>query len=87
MDERRYKPGEFAKLVNRSVATLRLWDRQGKLVPKRLPGNHRYYTDEDLISALNIERKVSETEQVIYARVSSPKQKGDLSRQVAALES
>ena len=27
--ERRYKPGEFAELVNRTVATLRIWDKTG----------------------------------------------------------
>ena len=27
--ERRYKPGEFAERVNRSVGTLRIWDKKG----------------------------------------------------------
>lgn len=85
--EKRYKPGEFAKLVNRSVPTLRAWDRQGKLQPKRLPGGHRYYTDEDLLTALNIERKPIDTQTLIYGRASSPKQKKDLERQMSALES
>ena len=42
--EKRYKPGEFAKLVNRTVGTLRKWDREGKLTAKRMPSGHRYYT-------------------------------------------
>ncbi|MGK7877037.1 MAG: hypothetical protein AB4426_28220, partial [Xenococcaceae cyanobacterium] len=32
---RRYKPGEFAEKVNRTVATLRIWDKTGKLPAKR----------------------------------------------------
>ncbi|MEM9923361.1 MAG: IS607 family transposase [Cyanobacteria bacterium P01_D01_bin.50] len=84
--EKRYKPGEFAKLVNRTVGTLRKWDRDGKLVAQRMPSGHRYYTDEHLTEALNIERKQPETYNIIYARVSSAKQKTDLERQVSALE-
>lgn len=84
--EKRYKPGEFAKLVNRTVGTLRKWDREGKLTAERMPSGHRYYTDEHLTEALNIERKQPETYNIIYARVSSAKQKTDLERQVSALE-
>lgn len=84
---RTYKPGEFARIVNRSVATLRAWDRSGKLKPKRLPSGHRYYTDADIEIALSINssrefRKYN----VIYCRVSSPKQRADLARQVEAME-
>lgn len=84
--DKRYKPGEFAKLVNRTVGTLRKWDREGKLVAQRMPSGHRYYTDEHLTQALNIERKSPETYNIIYARVSSAKQKKDLDRQVSSLE-
>lgn len=84
--EKRYKPGEFAKLVNRTVGTLRKWDREGKLRAERMSSGHRYYTDEHLTQALNIERKSPDTYNVIYARVSSPKQKSDLQRQVSSLE-
>jgi predicted site-specific integrase-resolvase len=63
-----------------------LWDRTGKLKAKRQTGGHRYYTDDDLLAALNIERKLDETVSILYARVSSPKQKGDLDRQFNALE-
>ena len=84
--ERRYKPGEFASLVNRTVATLRIWDKTGKLPAKRLTSGHRYYTDEDLTLALNLERKEVIAKTVIYTRVSSPKQKNDLKRQREAME-
>ena len=84
--ERRYKPGEFAKKINRSIGTLRLWDRKGDLPAKRLPSGHRYYTEEDVCRALNIEKPPTNTKTVIYTRVSSPKQKEDLKRQTFALE-
>jgi hypothetical protein len=78
--ERRYKPGEFAQKINRSIGTLRLWDRKGDLPAKRLPSGHRYYTEEDVCRALNIEKPPTNTKTVIYTRVSSPKQKEDLKR-------
>ncbi len=84
--ERRYKPGEFAKKINRSIGTLRLWDKKGDLPAKRLPSGHRYYTEEDVCRALNIEKPPTNTKTVIYTRVSSPKQKEDLHRQTVAME-
>lgn len=38
--EKRYKPGEFAKLVNRKLQTLRAWDKSGKLPAKRTIDGH-----------------------------------------------
>ncbi len=84
--KKRYKPGEFAKLVNRSVQTLRAWDKSGKLPAKRTIGGHRYYTDDDVSVALNIERKTVEPIVFLYARVSSSKQKEDLERQLDSIE-
>lgn len=84
--EKRYKPGEFAKRVNRSVGTLRIWDKNGKLPAKRLPSGHRYYTEEDLSKALKLDQPQLKKKTVIYTRVSSPKQKQDLIRQREAME-
>ena len=84
--EKRYKPGEFAKLVNRSVQTLRAWDKSGKLPASRTISGHRYYTDDDVSLALNIERKTVEPIVFLYARVSSSKQKEDLERQLESIE-
>lgn len=84
--EKRYKPGDFAKQVNRSVGTLRIWDKNGKLPAKRLPSGHRYYTEEDYYKALSLEQPKIKKKTVIYTRVSSPKQKQDLIRQREALE-
>jgi putative resolvase len=84
--ETRYKPGEFAQLINRSVGTLRIWDKKGMLIAKRLPSGHRYYTEEDLNKALKIEPPDSKKKTIIYARVSSPNQKQELLVQREALE-
>lgn len=84
--EKRYKPGEFAQKINRSLGTLRIWDKNGKLSAKRLPSGHRYYTEEDLNRALNLEKPEIKKKTVIYTRVSSPKQKQDLIRQREAME-
>ncbi len=76
----------LAKKINRSIGTLRIWDKNGKLPAKRLPSGHRYYTEEDYYQALNLEQPKIKKKTVIYARVSSSKQKPDLIRQIEALE-
>ncbi len=83
-----YKPGEFAKIVNRSVQTLRLWDRSGKLPAKRTQSGQRYYVDSDIEIALLLKGSEVTPDRlnIIYCRVSSPKQKADLRRQVDAME-
>ena len=40
--------GEAAKRLGVSVATLRVWDRQGLLKPTRTLGGHRRYSVADL---------------------------------------
>ena len=45
--EKRYKIGEFAKMIGVSPWTLRYWDKKGILVSKRTITGMRYYTDED----------------------------------------
>jgi predicted site-specific integrase-resolvase len=84
--DKRYKPSEFWQKINRSLGTLRIWDKNGKLPAKRLASGHRYYTEEDLNKALNLEKPEIKKKIVIYTRVSSPKQKQDLIRQREAME-
>lgn len=46
--------GEAAEVLGVSTATLRNWDRNGKLRPRRHPQNgYRIYLHEDLTAALN----------------------------------
>jgi DNA-binding transcriptional MerR regulator len=49
---RTYNVGEFAEEVGVCQQTLRRWDKAGRLVPGRTPGNRRIYTEEDLHKAL-----------------------------------
>nr|WP_049858443.1 MerR family transcriptional regulator [Gloeothece citriformis] len=64
--EKRYKPGEFGDKINRSVGTLRLWDKSGKLPAKRLPSGQRYYTEEDLNKALKLDRPLIKKKTIVY---------------------
>lgn len=57
-----YKPKEFAKLINVSVATLQRWDREGKLVANRNPADRRFYTQEHYNKVMGIEEDVVSTQ-------------------------
>jgi putative resolvase len=47
-----FKPGEFAKKIDRTVSTLHKWDRSGKLKARRTSPNRRFYTEEDWVSII-----------------------------------
>ena len=66
---------EFYKV---SETTLRNWANEGKVKFKKTKGGHRRYL---------IQEEKSEKRKIIYARVSSSKQKEDLKRQVNWLKS
>lgn len=68
-----------------SNTTLKNWEKQGLLNTVRLPGGKRLYSEASINACLNIPEKPRS--KFIYARVSSPHQKPDLDRQVAALQS
>jgi len=82
--DRAYPPREFAKMVGRSVNTLRRWDREGRLLAKRTTTNQRYYTYDDYLRVLGREPRVRKI--YAYLRVSSPTQKSDLAHQHTAVE-
>jgi len=79
-----YTIGEFAKLIGKSPQTLREWDKRNILKPHHVaPTGYRYYSQEQLNHFLGFKGIKSITKKVIgYCRVSSPKQKDDLERQV-----
>jgi putative resolvase len=81
-----YNVSEFSKLVGVSVNTLQRWDREGRLVANRTVSNRRSYSDEHLAQALGISRTRVKRMTIVYARVSAPAQRADLSNQIAALE-
>lgn len=80
-----YSVGEFAKLVGVSVSTLQRWDREKILIANRTPTNQRQYTQDHL--NLFFENLNSDRKNVLYCRVSSPRQKDDLQSQIKAMES
>ncbi|MBD3350318.1 MAG: IS607 family transposase, partial [Candidatus Lokiarchaeota archaeon] len=88
-----------ASLCGVCTKTLRRWEKKGRIKPKRTSGGHRRYTLSDLINAELISnhlkqetneksKQTMEKSTIIYARVSSHKQKkrGDLQRQQECLE-
>ncbi len=89
-------------LIGKSPSTLRRWEKEGKIKPRRSKGNQRYYTDKDLQIALNIERggcswrrsisnhvvesKTDCGKIIVYCRVSSRGQNPELQHQIVAME-
>ena len=77
---------QASKLLGVSIATLRRWDIEGKLVAGRTISGHRRYnlTKLDCKSI----KQINKTEYITlaYARVSSHDQKADLDRQKQVLE-
>ena len=63
-----------------SPASLRRWQAEGRMVAKILPSGHRRY----LVGEAS-ERKDAERKNIVYCRVSSPKQRQDLQRQTECL--
>ena len=82
---KRYKIGEFGKIINKSPLTLRRWDREGRFVAKRSLSGHRYYEESDVFKALGLEVPDEKKKTVVYCRVSSRGQKVDLKSQVESM--
>ena len=80
------KPHNFAERLGVSTQTLRRWDKSGKLLAKRTPSNHRYYTEEDLLIARGLKSIPAKRQTIVYCRVSSTKQKSELISQRKAME-
>ena len=81
---KRYKVGEFAKLLNVTVKTLQNWDKQGTLKAYRTPTNQRFYTEEQLNYVLGLSNGNQVEKQGLkigYCRVSTYNQKSSLENQ------
>ena len=80
-----YSISKTAKILDVTPKTLRTWDKENKLKPVLTSGGHRRYKESDINKILGIEETQEKKKEVcvIYARVSSQKQKvsGDLDRQ------
>ncbi|GAC42129.1 IS607 family transposase [Paenibacillus popilliae] len=77
-----YSIGQIAKMVGVTTKTMREWDKSGKLKPHHVSeSGYRYYSQVQVNELLR--KKEPEKRKVIgYCRVSSPKQKEDLERQI-----
>ena len=87
---KRYKVGQFAKLLNVTVKTLQNWDKQGTLKAYRTPTNQRFYTEEQLNQVLKLSNNNQEEKQRLkigYCRVSTHNQKSSLENQEEYLRS
>lgn len=91
-----YSIGEFAKLINKSVPTLRHWDSIGVFkADHRTVGGKRFYHHKQLeevrtkfgTNKISLNEENKNTRKVYgYCRVSSKKQQDDLERQIENLK-
>jgi putative resolvase len=85
--DKKYKPKEFAELLNVSVKTLQRWDNENIITAYRTPTDRRYYTHEHYLAYTGaISKKKNRGKTVIYSRVSNTRQKGDLKKQIEYLK-
>jgi len=85
--ERIVSIGTAAKVLGVSVATLRRWDEEGRLVPIKTEGGHRRYDISKIKPELVHKFDFQDSRKTVaYARVSSHDQKTDLERQKQVLE-
>ena len=87
MGERLYRTREVAELLNLSVSGVKKWIKEGKIRAIRV--GRFWMIPESEVRRLLFGVKPSEIRAVIYARVSSHKQKkdGNLNRQIERLRS
>src|SRR5580693_3264519 len=78
---------EAAKLLGVHADTLRRWEREGKIKPRRTSGNLRRYDIADIRPILSTLRLRLRVRPWLTTRVSSHDQKEDLERQKQVLES
>ena len=72
---------EASLLLGVTPKTLRIWEKNGKIVSHRTKGGHRRYNESELLGVSKRKRFT-----VCYARVSSYDQQEDLKRQEQLLE-
>ncbi|NEP77959.1 MAG: IS607 family transposase, partial [Okeania sp. SIO3B3] len=75
-------PGEAARILGVCDRTLRYWEEQGKIKAIRTAGGQRRYDITTYTTGTTGHRVI-----ILYARVSSTKQKEDLERQCEYLQS
>jgi putative resolvase len=74
--------GEFAKRIGVAPLTVRRWIYKGLLKPLKTTTGRYRFTEEHIKQALDIKGKTIPKKTVIYARVSTAKQKEYLQNQI-----
>jgi predicted site-specific integrase-resolvase len=69
------------EILQVTVKTLRIWDKEGKIRTIRTPSNIRRYNLKDIQNIISYGPPDEEKEKICYCRVSSRKQMDDLKRQ------
>ena len=78
-----YSISKTAEMLDVTPKTLRVWDKEKKLIPTLTSGGHRRYRESDIKKIMGLDEKVEDKQDkcATYARVSSQKQKENLDRQ------
>ena len=79
--------GKASLILGVSIATLRAWERDGKIAPSfKTKGGHRRYSILNLKEQFGLNNKNEDRITLAYARVSSSDQRDDLERQKERLD-
>ena len=83
-----YKSSEACKILGIKSSILKKWDADGTIKTIRTPGNMRLYDISSIDPAINVSKlKIKQDPiTILYARVSSSKQRDDLERQKQFLQ-
>lgn len=82
-----HRPSEAARLLGVTTQTLRARHRKGLIEAVQEEGTgHRRYVIVNPLLSIRGDGSESTKQRIVYARVSSRKQLGDLERQIASLE-
>ena len=61
MNDRKFKPKEFSKMIGVSVSTLQRWDRTGILKAHRTLTDRRYYTNDQYLFCVDEKKNRKES--------------------------
>lgn len=84
-----YSIGKFAKMIGKSVNTLRVWDERDIFKPHHVTtGGHRMYSEDQMQDVIGVGHRNQPKKRIVigYCRVSTSKQKDDLNRQVELMQ-
>jgi len=81
---------EFSEKFGVTPGTVRKWENNGVLTPKRTAGGHRRYSEAEIEAVTGVKTKYRHVKEVqrnvIYCRISNPLRLDDLERQASDLK-